>query len=308
LTVRHFTSVRDLSLDEIHEVLELSKQLKAEWHRGKRVKHLEEKTLAMIFEKPSLRTRVSFEVAMSQLGGHALNLSQQAVGLGKREAVKDFALVLSRYVDAIMIRTFAHQNVTELAKWSAVPVINGLSDYLHPCQAMGDFLTVEEKLGELEGIRLAFVGDGNNVARSLACLSLMTGVNFRLVCPAEFHFTPEFLQEIDWQSKQHCGQVNMTEDLGAAASEADVIYTDVWASMGQEEEVERRQQLFMPYQVNAQLLSRAKSKALVMHCLPAHRGQEITDEVIDGPQSIVYDQAENRLHVQKGILKFLLAG
>ncbi len=308
MTVRHFTSVRDLSLAEVQEILDLSKQLKAEWHRDRKVKRLEDKTLAMIFEKPSLRTRVSFEVAMSQLGGRAIHLSQHAVGLGKREAIKDFALVLSRYVDAIMIRTAAHQNVTDLAEWSSVPVINGLSDHLHPCQAMGDLLTIEEKLGRLEGVKLVFVGDGNNVARSLASLSLMTGARFTLACPADFQFTSEFLQEIGWQSKEHPGEVSMTEDLGAAVKDADIIYTDVWASMGQEAAAEKRQQAFVPYQLNAELLSKADKKALVMHCLPAHRGQEITDEVMDGAQSIVYDQAENRLHVQKGILKFLVAG
>lgn len=307
MTLRHFTSVSDLSLTEIQEVFELSKQLKSEWRQGERRKHLEGKTLAMIFEKPSLRTRVSFEVAMVQLGGHAIHLSQHSVGLGKREAVKDFALVLSRYVDAIMIRTFAHQNVTDLARWSSVPVINGLSDQRHPCQAMGDLLTIEEKLGKLEGVRLVFVGDGNNVARSLASLSLMSGVHFTLASPCDFHFTEDFLKEIDRQSKEHRGKVGMTEDVVAAVKDADIIYTDVWASMGQEKEARQRRRVFMPYQVNSDLLSKAKPKALVMHCLPAHRGEEITDEVMDGPRAIVYQQAENRLHVQKGILKFLLA-
>ncbi len=307
MKVRHFTSVMDLSLEELEEVWYWAKELKAELAAGKRRTDLDGKTLAMLFEKPSLRTRVSFEVALTQLGGHAIHLSQQDVGLGKREAIKDFARVLSRYADAIMIRTFSHENVVALAKWSTVPVINGLSDYLHPCQAMGDLLTVVEKLGRLAGVKLTFVGDGNNVARSLATLALKTGVDFALVGPAQFHFDKEFLESIDWLSQAHAGSITMTDNAAAAVTNADVVYTDIWASMGQEAEAKERRQTFLPYQVNRQLMESAKPEALVMHCLPAHRGEEITDEVIDSSRAIVYDQAENRLHAEKGILKFLLA-
>jgi len=263
---------------------------------------LEGKTLAMLFEKPSLRTRVTFEVGMSQLGGHALYLGPQEVGLGKREAIKDVARNLTRWMDAIMARVFSHESLVELAKHASIPVVNGLSNMEHPCQALGDFMTLHEHKQKLPGLTLAWVGDGNNVAHSLIYGAARLGVRMRVASPPGYEPNPAVVDA----ARREGGSIELTNDPAEAVAGADAVYTDVWASMGLEAEAEVRQQVFRPYQVNARLMRRAGAKALFMHCLPAHRGLEVTDEVIDGPKSIVYDQAENRLHIQKAILLALL--
>jgi ornithine carbamoyltransferase len=263
---------------------------------------LEGKHLAMLFEKPSLRTRVTFEVGMSQLGGHALYLGSQEVGLGKREANADVARNLARWVDAIVARVFRHESLVELAKHASVPVINALSDFEHPCQALGDFMTLHEHRQKLAGLTLAWVGDGNNVAHSLIHGAARLGVRMRVATPPGYEPDPAVVAA----ARHDGGSIELTHDPDEAVAGADAVYTDVWTSMGQEAEAETRQKAFRAYQVNARLMKRAGPKALFMHCLPAHRGQEVTDEVIDGPKSIVFDQAENRLHMQKAILLALL--
>ena len=275
-------------------------QMKAAFKKGDRPEVLAGKTLAVYFEKPSLRTRMSFETAMTQLGGHAMLIGPQEVGLGSRESVPDVARVISRMVDAITARTFSHEVVVELAKFSSVPVINALTDDLHPCQAMADMMTVQEKLGHQRGKTLTFIGDGNNVARSLAMLCGKLGMNFVLGCPAGYEFDAVFLDQL---AEQGCAErIRTCNDPAQAVAGAEVLYTDVWTSMGQEAEHGRRLRDFSGYQLNAALVSRAASGALIMHCLPAHRGEEITGEVMDGPGSIIFDQAENRLHLQKALL------
>jgi ornithine carbamoyltransferase len=264
------------------------------------------KTLAMIFEKPSLRTRVSFEVAMNQIGGAGLYIAPSEIGLGKRESVADVARVLSGMVDGIMARVFEHDKLLGLAKHAAIPVINGLSDYSHPCQAMADLFTMEEHFGKLKGLTLAYVGDGNNVARSLMCACARFGVKFRIASPVGYELEEELIDRI--MKQEPTLDFSRTSDPCLAVRDADAIYTDTWVSMGQEDEKAARLPIFQPYQINAELLARAPKSAVVMHCLPAYRGLEITDEVIDGPQSVVFQQAENRLHLQKGLLAVLLAG
>jgi ornithine carbamoyltransferase len=264
---------------------------------------LDGKTLAMLFEKPSLRTRVTFEVGMTQLGGHALYLSAQEVGLGKREAIKDVARNLTRWVDGVMARVFSHESLVELATHASIPVINGLSNTEHPCQALGDFMTLHEHKQILEGLALAWVGDGNNVAHSLIHGAARLGIRLRVATPPGYEPDPAVVAA----ARREGGTISLTHDPEEAVAGVDAVYTDVWASMGQEAEAETRQRVFRPYQVNSRLMRRAGPKALFMHCLPAHRGQEVTDEVLDGPKSIVYDQAENRLHIQKAILLALLA-
>ncbi len=306
MSLRHLKSPLDLSLREIEEIFSMAQRLKRALAKGKRDRSLEGKTLALIFEKSSLRTRVSFEVAMSQLGGNSVYLSRQDIELGRREAVKDVIHTLSRYVHAVAIRTFAQEIVEEMAWYSSVPIINALSDTYHPCQALTDLFTIKEKLGKLEGLTISFIGDANNVARSLAYLSPRLGANFRIACPAGYQFDSSLFEKIEHQSQRKA--VYQTTDPCEAAKGADVLYTDTWISMGQEQESEARQHAFKDYQINSSLLRLAKERALVMHCLPAHRGEEITDEVLDGPNSVVFDQSENRLHIQKAILKFLLQG
>jgi len=303
--IKHLTTVADLTNQEIELIYETAARTKRQLEQGIRGSQLAGRVLGMIFEKPSMRTRLSFETAMIQAGGHALDIRGEEIGLGKREHAKDVAKVMSRYVDAIMIRTFAHENVEMLARHAEVPVINGLSDYAHPCQALADLFTVREKLGSLDGVNLTFVGDGNNVARSLAMLCGRLGVRFTLSAPAGHEFDDAF-PEAASRAAGAGPQGTMIQDPREAVKDAHVVYTDVWASMGQEAEAERRKKLFRPYQLNADLMSGAPNGALVMHCLPAHRGDEITDDVMDSANSIVYDQAENRLHVQKGLLFFLL--
>jgi len=266
------------------------------------------KTLALLFEKPSLRTRVSFDVAMQQLGGHALYLSPAEVGLGEREPVADVARVLSRYVDAIAARTFKHETVEELARWADVPVINALSDGEHPCQALADLLTIYEKKDRWRGLVLAFVGDGNNVARSLMLGSAMVGMEFRIASPQGYCVSRALVDKAESLAAASGAAVVCVESPQEAVRGADVVYTDVWASMGQEKEQVERRRAFSGYQVNAELLALASPDAIVMHDLPAHRGEEIADEVIEGPQSVVFDQAENRLHAQKAVLALILGG
>lgn len=305
--MKHFLAIADLTSAELSQYLATAKKLKAEWRaRGNRPL-LKNKTLGMVFQKPSLRTRVSFDVAMLHLGGHALYLSPNEIGLGQRESIVDVARVLSRYVDGIMARVFAHSHVVELAKYSRVPVINGLSDHEHPCQALADIFTIIEHLGTLKGLRVAFMGDGNNVARSLMFACALGGARFICASPRGYRLDHASVEKATGLAEESRGEIALTDDPQAAARDADVIYTDVWASMGQEEQAAERAKIFQPYQVNAGLLSRAKPHAIVMHCLPAHRGAEITDEVIDSAQSVVFDQAENRLHAQKAILVRLMA-
>jgi ornithine carbamoyltransferase len=306
--MRHLVSVEHLGTEEIRDLLELAVNLKGEWRQGGNKPVLAGKTLGMVFQKPSLRTRVSFEVGMSQLGGRAMYLSPQEIQLGQRESVADVARVLSRFVDGIMARVFSHADVEGLAAYASVPVINGLSDYVHPCQGLSDLLTIYEKRGPLAGLVLAYVGDGNNVAHSLLFAGSKVGMEVRVSTPAGYEPSDEVVSKATAFARETGGRVVLDPDPHSAVSGADVVYTDTWASMGQEGEHETRLPLFRPYQVNEGLISSAKPDALVMHCLPAHRGEEITDEVIDGPQSVVLDQAENRMHLQKAILVTLMAG
>lgn len=304
--MEHFLSIADLSQLEIQGLLDLARQLKAEWKAGGNTALLKNKVLAMIFQKPSLRTRVSFDMAMRHLGGDALYLSPNEIGLGKRESIADIARVMSGYVDAIMARVFDHEHILELARWSEVPVINGLSDYNHPCQALADILTVKEKFSMLKGLNLTYIGDGNNVAVSLLMICAKLGVNFTIASPEGYELTDEVLALGEMFADESGSTVNRLRDPHEAVLGAKVIYTDTWTSMGQEEEARRREQVFPPYQVNQVLVDEADPEAIVMHCLPAHRGQEITDEVADGPHSVLFPQAHNRLHAQKAILVRLL--
>lgn len=305
--MRHFIDISLYGPEEIRHVLDLAVRLKAVWKSEGNPPILKGKALGMVFQKPSLRTRVSFEMAMQHLGGHALYLSPDEIGLGKRETVADVARVLSRYVDCIMARVFAHSHIEELAEYSRVPVINGLSDYNHPCQAMADLLTIQEKKGHLEGLNLAFFGDGNNVATSLAFATAQVGMNFAIATPEGYELPERVIAKARKIAEKTGSRILTTHDPEEAARGADVLYTDVWASMGQEEEREKRLRIFPPYQVSARLLALADRNAIVEHCLPAHRGEEIAAEVIDGQHSVVFDQAENRMHAQKAILAHILA-
>ncbi len=302
----NLVSISDLRLEDIDELFELTDKMKASLQKGEVDHCLAGKTLAMIFEKSSMRTRVSFEVAMTQMGGHAIYLTKHDINLGERESIKDVAKVLSRYVDCITIRTYAHETVVELADSSSVPVINALSDYTHPCQALTDLYTIKEKKGSLDNIKLVYVGDGNNVARSLALLCAKLNVSYKVASPENYELSTEFLEDIQKIAESNNACIELLRDPKEAVEDADVIYTDTWVSMGKEKEAVTRRNHFKGFQVNDELMSHAKKDALVMHCLPAHRGEEITDDVIDGRHSIVYDQAENRLHVQKALLKLLI--
>ena len=306
--MQHFLSLADLTPDEMRGLLQLAVDLKAEWQAGGNRPVLQGKTLGMVFQKPSLRTRVSFEMGMIHLGGQALYLSPFEIQLGKRESVADVARVLSRYVNGIMARVFAHADIVELAQYADVPVINGLSDYNHPCQGLADFLTITENRGwDLAGQKLVFVGDGNNVAVSLLFGAALMGMDFVITGPRGYEMPPGAWALGERLAAATGSKISATYDPHEAVTDADVIYTDVWASMGQEAEAEERARIFMPYQVNEALVAEAKSDVIVMHCLPAHRGQEITDGVCDGPHSVLWDQAENRMHAQKAILARLLA-
>jgi ornithine carbamoyltransferase len=301
---RHFVSIADLDATELRRLLDRATELKA--RRSSRDPLLRARTLAQIFEKPSLRTRLSFDVAMAELGGHCVYLSPQEVGLGRRESVADVARVVSRLVDAVVLRTYAHETIEEFARYSAVPVINGLSDLSHPCQGLADVFTIRERKGDLRGVTVAYVGDGNNVLHSLMLGAAKSGATLRIATPAGYEPAARYRELAERAARESGGAVTFAADPIAAVRDADVVYTDVWTSMGQEQEYERRRRAFVGYQVNAELLRHAKPDAIVMHDLPAHRGEEITDEVLDGPQSAVFDQAENRLHTQKAILCWLL--
>lgn len=297
---KDFIDVLDFSTNEIIEIFELAKKMKA--NKANYYDSLRYKTLSLIFEKPSLRTRTSFDVGIQQLGGFSLYLSPSEINLGKRESVYDVAKNLERMVDGIMIRTFAHQIVVDMAKFAHIPVINGLTDFSHPCQAMADFMTILEKKGNFKNIKIAYVGDGNNVAHSLMHASARLGSHIVVATPLGFEPNLNVWRQSQEVAKETGAKIEVTNDPIEAVRNSDVVYTDVWASMGQESEAEARGKIFRPYQVNSQLFSYAKPDAIFMHCLPAHRGEEVTDDVIDSPNSVVFDEAENRLHVQKAIL------
>ena len=302
---RHnFLSIKDFSPEEIRYLLDLAREIKT--HPSAHHGALRGKTLALIFEKPSLRTRVSFDVGIQQLGGFSLYLSNAEISLGKRESLYDVAKNLERMVQAIMIRTYAHEIVEKMAEYAAIPIINGLTDYSHPCQAMADYLTMMEVKGDVTGLKVAFIGDGNNVCHSLLFAGAQLGAHVWAATPSGYEPKPEAVEwavQRGWRTGATC---TLTNDPVEAARDADVIYTDVWASMGQETEAGERRKIFAPYQVNSELFRHAKFDALFMHCLPAHRGDEVTDDVIDSAHSVVYQQAENRLHAQKAILLELM--
>lgn len=299
-------SIGNLKTKEIEEIFSLTDQLKKD--KSKFSKALSGKTLVLIFQKPSNRTRVSFEVGMYQLGGNSLYLGPNEINLGVRESTGDVARTLSRYVDGIVIRTYEHKNVIELAESAGVPVINGLSDFSHPCQALADIYTIKEKLKKTKGITLAYIGDGNNVCNSLIYTCAKLGLNMNVGVPKGYEPDKRVLAEAKVVAKTNACIINLFNSSSEAVKGADVVYTDVWTSMGQEKEAEDRKKIFQGFQVNDNLLRLAKKGVLIMHCLPAHRGEEITDEVMDSPNSIVFDQAENRMHVQKAILIKLLKG
>ena len=300
--MKHFLHIPEHTADEIAELLTIARDLKAEHFAGGNRPLFKGKTLAMVFQKPSLRTRVSFDMAMRHMGGDALYLSPAEIGLGQRESVGDIARVLSGYVSGIMARVFEHAHVVELAKYSSVPVINGLSDLSHPCQAMADALTIIEKRGSLKGMNVVYVGDANNVAISLMQVVIKLGANFVISNPKGYGLPASEIAEGEKLSEQHDVRFAQIEDPNEAVKHADVIYTDTWTSMGQEAETAIREKVFPPYQVNQDLVNKASKDVIVMHCLPAHRNHELTDEVADGPHSVIFPQAHNRLHAQKAIL------
>ncbi len=302
--MKDFLSIKDCSAEQLGELLKLSSQLKRLYKTGGRDLCLSGKTLAMLFEKPSLRTRMSFQVAMTELGGSAIYVKPEDIGgIGKREPIKDLARVLSRYVDGIMARTFEHITIIELAEFATVPVINALTDRLHPCQAMADVFTIQEHCGRLEGVKIAFIGDGNNVARSLAFACAKLDIKMVIAAPAGYELDAESIQKANQISAD---SVSQTNDPAEAVAGANIIYTDTWVSMGQENEKQKRLEDFAGFQVNEELLKSAPAAARIMHCLPAYRGYEITDEVAESPNSIIFDQAENRLHLQRALLKKLM--
>lgn len=305
---KDFIAIADYSPAELQDMLELAIRLKKERQAGGNAPILKGKVLAMIFQKPSLRTRVSFDMAMRQLGGDALYLSPSEIGLGQRESIADVARVLSGYIDAIMARVFDHEHVVELARWSSVPVINGLSDYNHPCQGMADALTIVEKFGSMKDLNVTFIGDGNNVAVSLMHVCAKLGANFTLAGPEGYDLNPKALELGRQFARESGSKINLVRDPHEAVCNANVIYTDTWTSMGQEAEAKKRELAFPPYQVNEKLVSEASPDVIVMHCLPAHRGHEITDAVADGPHSALFPQAHNRMHAQKAILVRMLEG
>jgi ornithine carbamoyltransferase len=300
--MKHFLAITDYSSEEIQDLLDLAVRLKKEHFSTGNQPAFKGKVLGMIFQKPSLRTRVSFDMAMRHMGGDALYLSPNEIGLGQREAIADVARVMSGYVQAMMARVFDHAHILELAKWSTVPVINGLSDYNHPCQGLTDALTIYEKFGKVKGLNVAYVGDGNNVAVSLMYVCAKLGWNFTLASPEGYDLEPEAVKQAGEIAKSTGSQFGFLRDPQEAVKDAQVIYTDTWTSMGQEEEQARREKVFPPYQVNARLVKAAAKDVIVMHCLPAHRNQELTDQVADGEHSVIFAQAHNRLHAQKAIL------
>jgi len=304
--IKHLLSMQDLNSSEIKAILDEAEKLKEKLRKGESHELLKGKTLGMIFEKPSLRTRVTFETGMTQLGGHAIYLAPADIQLGERESVPDVVRNLSRWVDVVMARLFKHDIIVELARYSSVPVINGLTNLHHPCQTLSDLLTIREHKGKLNGLKIAWVGDGNNVCNSLLLGCTLVGMNISVACPRGYEPPADIVKQAWVNAKKSSTKVELTTDPKEAVDGADVIYTDVWVSMGQEKEARERMKAFKDYQVNAQLLKGAKPDSIVMHCLPARRGQEITDDVIDGPRSVVWDQAENRMHAQKALLVSLL--
>lgn len=305
--MKQFLSISDLTPEELKNLLDLAFKLKDEWLNGGNEPVLKGKSLALVFMKPSLRTRVSFEMAMVHLGGYAFYLAPDEIKLGSRESVPDVARVLSGYVDAVMARVFEHQHILQLAEYGSIPVINGLSDYNHPAQALADLFTIREAKGRLEKLKVAYVGDGNNVARSLLFGAVKSGMHMAVASPAGYTLSEDDLAKAQAMRVSDEQTIMLVEDPVAAVTGADVLYTDVWTSMGQEAETAKRLQVFPPYQVNEDLVAHAVEDVIVMHCLPAHRGEEITDEVADGPHSVLFQQAENRMHAQKAILAELLA-
>jgi ornithine carbamoyltransferase len=299
---RDFLTLSDLSSGELQRLLKRAGELKSGKDRNKCP--LIGKSVGLLFEKSSTRTRVSLEVGIYQLGGQAIYMNPKEIQIGRGETIHDTAKVLSRYLHAVVIRTYSHETLVEFASHSSIPVINGLSDLHHPCQALGDLMTIAEKKGRLKGVRLAYIGDGNNVANSLIEAAAMTGVNLSVACPKGYEPASDVLEKARTSAKSEISVIN---DPKQAVKSAEVVYTDVWVSMGQEKEAAKKRERFRNYQVNRRLLSYADKDAIVMHCMPAHRGEEIAGEIIDGPQSAVFDQAENRLHTQKALLEFLLA-
>jgi ornithine carbamoyltransferase len=299
-----FLSVDDLTTEQVYSLLDRAQQLK---DRRQPRRDLSGKSIALLFQKPSLRTRASFDVGMTELGGHALYLGPDEVGLGKRESIPDAARVLSQYVHGIVARTFRHADVCRLAEYASVPVINALSDWDHPCQAMADLLTMRECFGSLAGLRVTYIGDGNNVARALAFAAGKVGLKLVLASPPGYSCEPKLIEAANFQAMQLGGSVYVTDDPRCAAEGADVLYTDVWTSMGQEQETEQRRRIFGHYRIDGALVSLARPAAIVMHDLPAHRGEEIADDVLDGPRSVVFQQAGNRMYAQNAVLLWLLA-
>jgi ornithine carbamoyltransferase len=299
-------SINDLTLEEIYQIFDLAKSLKEKLLAGEPHKLLEGKTLGMIFSKPSTRTRISFEVGIYQLGGIGLYFNQNDLQLKKSENIQDTAKVLSRYLSGIMIRTFDHQDVIDLAKYGSIPVINGLTDLLHPCQVLTDLFTVREKKRKLQGLKLAYIGDGNNMAHSLLHGCSKVGMDIAIASPSGYKPNEEIVKNSQINAKYMNSRIEILDDPVAAVKNADVVYTDVWASMGQEAEAQQRKKKFQEYQVNPQLVKNAKEDYIFMHCLPAHRGEEVVNEVADSPNSVIFDEAENRLHVQKAIMALLM--
>jgi ornithine carbamoyltransferase len=302
--IRHFLDLFEISPEVARDLIDRASELKRDDQRGHRPPYLAGRTLGLIFEKPSLRTRVSFEAAIAQLGGVAIFLSGKDVGMGVRESVSDFARVVSQYVDALAVRTYAHGTLEELARHATIPIVNALSDAAHPCQALADLMTIRETLGTLDGVKLVFVGDGNNVARSLAVASALLGPEFVLASPPGYEFPRDFRARFEETFPDV--PLVVEHDPARALAGADVVYTDVWASMGQEDEADARRAAFAPFQVNEALMAHAGPGAIFLHCLPARRGEEVTAEVLDGPRSVVIPQAANRLHFQKALLLWLL--
>jgi ornithine carbamoyltransferase len=304
--MKHLLSLNDLSSDEVKGLLKLAEKLKRQTKEGVQHHLLKGKTLGMIFSKSSTRTRVSFEVGMYQLGGYSLFLSSNDIQLGRGESIFDTANVLSRYIDGIMIRTFEQSDVDDLAKYGSIPVINGLTDEMHPCQILADLLTVYEHKGKLEGLKMAYIGDGNNVAHSLLHGCSKTGMDIAIASPKGYECDSRYVEEAKEAAKLSGSKVLMTHDPVEAISNADVVYSDTWISMGQEDQKEEKLKIFMPYQINSQLFAKAKEDAIFLHCLPAYRGYEVTEDVIDGTQSVIFDEAENRLHAQKAVMATLM--
>lgn len=305
--MQHLISLNHLTANDFEDIFNLSEKLKRQQKEGVQHHLLKRKSLGMIFTKSSTRTRVSFEVGMSQLGGYPLFLSANDIQLGRGESIYDTAQVLSRYIDGIMIRTFKQSDVEELARFGTIPVINGLTDLMHPCQILADLFTVYEHKGSLEGLKMAYVGDGNNIANSLLHGCAKVGMHVAIAAPKGFECDAGIIEEAKDAAKSSGSKILLTEDPEEAIAGADVVYTDTWVSMGQEAEKEQRIKIFMPYQVNAELFTKAKEDAIFLHCLPAYRGYEVTEEIIDGPQSVIFDEAENRMHVQKAIMALLMA-